>query len=79
MRDTTQNLNNQQSIPIRSIEIDTVMKLSIQNNHPYVINAGRLPRLTKIKQLMKAYKDNSIIIPTYTCIRTGVVYHAFAT
>jgi len=63
MRDTTQNLNNQQSIPIHSIEIDTIMKLSIQNNHPYVINAGRLPRLTKIKQLMKAYKDKDIIIP----------------
>ena len=63
MRDTTQNLNNQKSIPIKSIEIDTVMKLSIQNNHPYVINAGRLPRLTKIKQLIKAYNNQNIIIP----------------
>ncbi len=55
--------NKKQSIPLKDIEIDTVMKLSINNEHSYIVNAGRLPRLTKLKQLMKAYCDNTVEIP----------------
>ncbi len=58
-----QQPTKEKSIPLEDIEIDTVMKLSINHHHSYIVNSGRLPRLTKLKQLMKAYCDKNTDIP----------------
>jgi hypothetical protein len=58
-----QTKRKEKSIPLKDIEIDTIMKLSINHHHSYIINAGRLPRLTKLKQLMKAYCNKNTDIP----------------